>query len=394
MAASVQLHQAPIAQWIEYPASNRVVRGSSPLRCKFPISFFRLPMLEKISLLAHTHQSFADAIVAELGKGHQHAVLVYEEFFRHGKITGSVPAFHNAQNLLQSILNLTDTTTLQPIKERSDGITGKFLLKTADHLEIESVLIPMQAGGTLCVSSQVGCRMGCLFCETGRMGLLRNLTVEEIIGQVFAARHLLGFNFRNIVFMGMGEPFDNYGAVMQAARILNDPKGLAFGRKQVSVSTSGCVDGVERLMTEGSYAPNLAVSINAPHDELRNRLMPVNRKYNLAQLHQAMKSYCAATKRQILIAYVLMKGQNDALEHADQLAEYLRGLDVKINLIPYNPQSRDRFEAPEADALEAFAMRLRTHGYYTLLRLTKGQKIMAACGQLGNVKLRQQRRQA
>ena len=351
-------------------------------------------VLKKISLLSHTHQTFADAIQAELGKGHHHASLVYEEFFRTGKITGNSPSFNNAKTLLSSILELTDTTTLQPFQEKHDGKTGKFLLKTADHLEIESVLIPMQSGGTLCVSSQVGCRMGCAFCETGRMGLLRNLTPEEIVNQVFAARHLLGFDFRNIVFMGMGEPFDNYDAVMQAIRILNDPKGLAFGKRQISISTSGCVDGIERLMGEGEHAPNLAVSINAPNDELRNRLMPVNRKYNLEKLHQTMQTYCEKTKRQILVAYVLMRDQNDTLEHADQLAAYLKNLDVKVNIIPYNPQSRDRFQAPDVEVQEAFALRLREHGYYTLLRITKGQTIMAACGQLGNVKLRQEKRLA
>lgn len=347
---------------------------------------------EKIPILSHSHHTFAEAIYAALGKGRQHATLVYEELFRNGKIRGDSPAFNNAQALLSEITNLIDVKMPQLVGEKNDGKTGKFLLKTEDHLEIETVLIPMQSGGTLCVSSQVGCRMGCAFCETGRMGLLRNLRAEEIVAQVFTARHILGFEFSNVVFMGMGEPFDNYDAVMQAVRVLNDPKGLAFGRKQITVSTSGCVDGIEKLISEGEHAPNLAVSINAPRDDLRNRLMPVNRKYNLAQLYQTMQQYCKQTNRQILIAYVLMKGQNDTLEHAAQLAEYLRGLDVKINLIPYNPQSRDRFAATEASALEAFALCLREYGYYTLLRLTKGQGIMAACGQLGNLQLRKELR--
>ncbi len=346
--------------------------------------------MSKISILAHTSQTFAEAVHAVLGKGYVHAGLVYEEFFRQGRIQGRNPAFNNAQALLSDILSLTDFSLPELIDKRHDGKTGKFLLKTADQLEIETVLIPMQSGGTLCVSSQVGCRMGCAFCETGRMGLLRNLTVEEVIRQVFVARHCLAFQFRNVVFMGMGEPFDNYDAVMQAVRILNDPKGFALGRRHVSVSTSGCVEGIDRLIDEGEYAPNLAVSINAPNDALRNRLMPINRTHDLQRLHQAMQRYCAETGREILIAYVLMKGQNDALDHADQLADYLQGLAVKVNLIPYNAQSRDRFAAPEPETLEAFAHRLRERGYYTLVRSTKGETIMAACGQLGNVKLRQQ----
>lgn len=341
-----------------------------------------------ITIFSHTHQSYSDAIFAKLGKGRQHAILVYEELFRTGQIQGITPAFKNAQSLLKEIMQLTELRLLELFGEKQEGKTGKFLLKTQDQLEIESVLIPMQSGGTLCVSSQVGCRMGCAFCETGRMGLLRNLSTEEIVSQVFSARHVLGFDFRNIVFMGMGEPFDNYDSVMQAVKVLNDPKGFGFGRKQITISTSGCTEGIERLMQEGEHAPNLAVSINAPHDLLRNRLMPINKKHNLKDLYECMQRYCAKTKRQILIAYVLIKGQNDSLEHANQLAEYLWGLDIKINLIPYNPQSRDRFEAPEESAVEAFTMRLRELGYYTLKRLTKGQGIMAACGQLGNVKLR------
>jgi 23S rRNA (adenine2503-C2)-methyltransferase len=268
--------------------------------------------------------------------------------------------------------------------EASDGATGKILLRTPEAYEVETVLIPMQSGGTLCVSSQVGCRMGCAFCETGKMGLLRNLTTAEIVSQVFVAKHRMAFDMRNIVFMGMGEPFDNYDQVMGAVRVICDPKGLGFGPRHVTVSTSGCVSGIYKFIEEGDAAPNLAVSVNAPSDEERNRLMPVNKKHDMAELYRAMKDYCESTGRQILAAYVLLAGRNDSLDHADRLAEYLRGLDVKVNLIPYNPQRRDRFAAPDQEIVEAFLERMRQHGYRTLLRATKGQKIMAACGQLGN----------
>lgn len=331
---------------------------------------------------------------SRLGKGHLHAGLLYEELFRNGAMQGHDAAFGNAQALLKDILNMTDVTSIpQLVGERHDGRTGKFLLKTADQLEIESVLIPMQAGGTLCVSSQVGCRMGCTFCETGRMGLLRNLTCEEIIAQIFTARHLLKFTFRNVVFMGMGEPFDNYDNVMQAVRILNDSRGFAFGRRHVSVSTSGCVEGIDRLILEGEHAPNLAVSINAPNDSLRSRLMPINRKHNMQELYAAIQRYGNQTGREVLVAYVLLKDQNDSLECAEQLAEFLKGLNVKVNLIPYNAQSNDRFAAPEITTVDDFSGHLRSKGFYTLVRSTKGKEIMAACGQLGNVKLRQTLRQ-
>jgi 23S rRNA (adenine2503-C2)-methyltransferase len=342
----------------------------------------------KISILNHTCTSFASLISQALGKGYEHAVLLYQEWFRTGKMTGNHPAFKNAQLLLQHIIELTDCSLPPLIDCRQEEQTGKFLLKTPEQLEIESVIIPMQAGGTLCVSSQVGCRMGCAFCETGRMGLLRQLTAAEIVAQVFIARFILQASIRNIVFMGMGEPLDNYDAVMQAVKVLSDPNGLSFGRNHLTISTSGCVEGIYQLMEEKDLIPNLAVSINAPNNELRNKLMPINRKHNLQALYEAMQAFCLKTKRQILIAYVLMRDQNDTLEHADALAQYLRGLPVKINIIPYNPQSKDRFQASCPTRVVAFTERLRYHGYYTLLRQTKGQKIMAACGQLGNLKLR------
>ena len=346
----------------------------------------------KLPILSYTHQAFSEHFRSLLGKGFVHAGLIYNEWFRTGKISGKSPAFNNAQAIFNDIVSHLDLTLPPLVGEKSDGITHKFLLRIGEKLEVESVLIPMQAGGTLCVSSQVGCRMGCAFCETGRMGLLRNLTAEEIVSQVFIARHILGLKVRNVVFMGMGEPFDNYDAVIQAFRVLTDPHGLSFGKHRVSISTSGCIDGIEKLIAEGSESPNLAVSINAPNDEIRNKLMPINRKHDMQALRSAMQSYCSVTGRQILAAYVLLKGINDSLEHADQLADYLKGLNVKVNLIPYNPQSRDRFQPPEIESLEAFSQRLRHHGYYTLLRLTKGRNIMAACGQLGNLELRRQKK--
>jgi 23S rRNA (adenine2503-C2)-methyltransferase len=340
------------------------------------------------SIFSYSSQEFASLIRDCLGKGYQHALLLYQEWYRTGKMNGNHPSFSNAQALLHDIQQLTDCSILPLRAERHDGHTGKFLLKTHDQLEIESVLIPMQAGGTLCLSSQIGCRMGCAFCETGRMGLLRNLTTQEIINQLFVARFLLGFQVRNLVFMGMGEPFDNYENLMQAIRIFTDPYAFGLGVHHLTVSTSGRVDEIYRFMEEKGPIPHLAVSLNAPTDELRNRLMPINRRHSLKDLYQAMHAFNSKRGKSILVAYVLIQGQNDTLEHADQLAHYLDGLHVKINIIPYNPQSCDRFQPPEQSVLEAFTSHLRAKGYYTLLRQTKGQKIMAACGQLGNLELR------
>ncbi len=343
-------------------------------------------MNSKIVILAHSYPSFCDLVSRELGKGGLHAGLIYEEFYRTGHILGNNPAFNNAKTIFSQIISRLDISLPSLQLEKNDGATKKFLLMTKDSLEIETVLIPMQAGGTLCISSQVGCRMGCVFCETGRMGLLRNLTTEEIISQVFIARHVLGHKIRNIVFMGMGEPFDNYDAVLNASRILMDPHGFGFGRNHLTLSTSGIVEGIIRFTHEKGPKPNLAVSISAPIDAMRNRLMPVNRKNDLLKLHHAMQEYNTLSGLDILIAYVLLKGVNDSVEHADLLASYLKGLRVKVNLIPYNPQTVDRFARPDESIIETFRQRMRDHGYQTLLRLTRGTPIMAACGQLGNRK--------
>jgi len=342
--------------------------------------------MAKISLLAHTYSSYVESLFALLGKGRQHAGLFYEEVIRFGQPPKpDHPAFRNASALLEQLHALTDFTLPTLIDKRSDGSTSKFLLRTEDALEIESVMIPMQSGGTLCISSQVGCRMGCTFCETGRMGLLRNLTTQEIVGQVFMARHHLGFAFTNVVFMGMGEPFDNYDNVLQAARIFIEQKGFGCGKRNVTISTSGRIEEILRLAEEGEESPNLAVSVNAPTDAVRQKIMPINRKHNMAQLYQTMHAYNARTRRQILAAYVLIKDLNSSSEHALNLATYLQGLDVKINIIPYNPQSCDRYQPPEDPDIECFVNILREKGYQTLLRKTKGRPIMAGCGQLGNL---------
>ncbi|MFA6914770.1 MAG: 23S rRNA (adenine(2503)-C(2))-methyltransferase RlmN [Parachlamydiales bacterium] len=347
-------------------------------------------MSDLIPILAETCSSYSQKILSLLGKGAQHAALVYEQFFRRGAIHLHHPAFSNARTLLKQICEATDFALPLLHRQLDDGTTGKFLLKTLDHLDTESVIIPMQAGSTLCVSSQVGCRLGCAFCETGRMGLIRHLSVQEITAQLFIAQHVLKQPIRNVVFMGMGEPFDNYENVLQAARVMNDPLGLNIGARHITLSTSGLIEGIYRLAEEEGFTPNLAVSLTAPTNELRNRLMPINKKHSLEDLYVAMEHYCNKKRRQILIAYVLLEGVNDTLEHADQLQSYLKNLPVKINLIPYNPQSRDRYSPPPLEIMEAFAHRLRSNGHQVLIRLTKGKDIMAACGQLGNLGLRKQ----
>jgi 23S rRNA (adenine2503-C2)-methyltransferase len=320
----------------------------------------------------------------KVGRGKDHISALYKSFCKTGKIHPDLPLFSNAQALFGELTALIDDFVPVPHVVQELGLTKKFLLKTRDGFDIESVVITMKEGNTLCVSSQIGCKMGCAFCETGKMGLLRNLTVEEIAGQLFAARFHLKENIRNIVFMGMGEPFDNYDAVMGAIDVFTDQNGFAIGMHRITVSTSGRLDGIEKLTVDPIRFPNLAVSVNAAEDTLRSKLMSWNRKENLQALYNAIKVYNEKTGRQVLAAYVLIGGVNDTLPHAEALAVYLQGLSVKVNLIPYNPQARDPYRMPEAEVVDAFMQCLRKEGYQVLLRKTKGSDGMAACGQLGN----------
>ncbi len=330
------------------------------------------------SIFHHTQKSFS----ALFGKGKEHAKKLYTHWMRKGTLSG-LTVEKQAESLLQRIIGAVDFSLPELSSQWEEEGVIKFLLKM-DSLESESVIIPMQSGTTLCVSSQIGCAMGCAFCETGKMGLRRQLSSGEIVAQLFYALHHFGAPVRNIVFMGMGEPMDNWENVSQAIQIMTDPNGFGLGPSRITVSTSGHVEGIHRLMKEMDPALNLAVSLNAPEDYVRGRLMPVNKRWDMAALKEAMAAYCAHPRRKILIEYVLLQGINDNLEHAELVARYLEGLKVKVNLIPYNPQRRGPFAPPEQEVLVRFKDYLKKRGYQVMLRQTKGQKIRAACGQLGN----------
>lgn len=291
--------------------------------------------------------------------------------------------------------------------ERDDGVV-KFCLPLAagpgaPQYETESVIIPMSnyhgdTWRTLCVSSQVGCRMGCTFCETATMGLRRNLTAAEIVRQFFVARTLIddepieapeqycyyASGFRNVVFMGMGEPLDNFDEVVQAIRVLTEPNGVAFPQAQITVSTVGKIDGLRKLAALGWPNLRVAISLNAPNDDLRSEIMPVNNAMPLADLKRALLEYPIAAKGLFLIEYVLLGGVNDSDAHARELAAWCRDLRCVVNLIPYNPQRDAAFEPPSEDAVIRFSKTVRAEGVFVKRRLTHGRELMGACGQLGN----------
>jgi 23S rRNA (adenine2503-C2)-methyltransferase len=274
--------------------------------------------------------------------------------------------------------------------------TAKVVLRTADGLEIECVRIPMGRGRhTLCISSQVGCKMGCTFCETGRMGLLRNLTAAEIVGQVLVARHVLGWSIRNIVFMGMGEALDNWEQLRQALLVLVDKPGLAFGHERLTVCTVGNLEGIRRLASLGWKRLGLSISLNAANDALRSRLMPINRRTPLAELQRELVAYRPRNNFAFAVNYCLMPQINDHPGAEHEVATFCAPLGrALVNVIPYNPGSEPLTRPPREDEIDHFVERLRSAGCAVRRRVTKGRSVMAACGQLGNLDLRRQRKQA
>ena len=284
-------------------------------------------------------------------------------------------------------------------EQKSVDGTRKWVLKVGGGQAIETVFIPEKDRGTLCISSQVGCAMDCAFCSTAQQGLNRNLDTAEIVAQVWFAAKALGGDFQNervisnVVFMGMGEPLANYNAVLPAVKILQDDFGFGLSKRRVTVSTSGLVPFIDRLREDVDTA--LAVSLHAPNDELRNVLVPINKKYPVAELMDACRRYTAHRdhKMHIVYEYVMLDGVNDSPALARDLAKLLNGMPAKVNLIPFNPFPETRFKRSKPEAIEAFANILRGKNILATTRRTRGDDIDAACGQLvGKVLNKQKRR--
>jgi 23S rRNA (adenine2503-C2)-methyltransferase len=291
------------------------------------------------------------------------------------------------RNLRQSIPGLVDLGLLRIAGHLAspDGDTHKFALELADGRRVECVSMRADRGLTFCLSSQVGCALGCPYCATGLMGLERNLGTDEIVAQVMVMggfHHWEDEGF-NLVLMGMGEPLANYAAVLEAVRILHDPQGLNVGARRITLSTAGLVPQIERLAGE-KLALGLALSLHATTDELRDTLVPVNRRWPLAQLLPAVQAYGLRTGRRVSLEYTLLAGVNDSLADADRLAAIARDLPSKINLIPYNPVPGLPYRRPTPEAVRAFAERLYPRAPAVMVRQTQGGEIGAACGQLAS----------
>jgi len=326
----------------------------------------------------------------------QECARMYRAFHREGAVpAGGLPAWvHDGRRPVNAV--------------HVDGETLKFTLGLDGGLETESVVIPMRhrdgtVTRTLCVSSQVGCAMGCRFCETAQMGLMRSLSPAEIVAQLHAARFSVanpwaggtGFEVKNIVFMGMGEPMDNLDAVMAAIRVLTDRNAGAIAPVHVTVSTVGRTDGIRRygdlLRERGFHRLNLAVSLNAPNDRVRSEIMPVNRAEPIARLMESLLSFPKRPNAAICMEYVLIPGVNDSDADCDEVCTLLRPLRCSLNVIPYNPRRSSPWPAPDEESVQRFVRRAIANGQFCKRRGTKGRSAMAACGQLGNERIRSRR---
>jgi len=324
--------------------------------------------------------------LAELGQPKFRATQLWQWLYQ--KHVDRFEAMTNLPKTLRAQLRQEAAIVpLQPVAQlaSTDGYTRKTLFALPDGEEIEAVLMGYDDGRrTLCISTQAGCAMDCPFCATGQMGFRRNLSAGEIVAQVlYYARHLstTGERVTNIVFMGMGEPLANYAATWEAVRRLNDPAGFGLGARHITISTVGLVPAIRRMLREPEQV-GLAVSLHAPTDDLRDRLVPVNRRYPIATLMQACRDYIEATHRRITFEYALMDGLNDRDEQAGQFAALIQDMLCHVNLIPLNPTPDSPYSGSTDERVYAFRDRLQVAGISATVRLRRGIDIQAGCGQL------------
>ncbi len=324
-----------------------------------------------------------ESVLAGMGVERYRAGQIFQWLYKRG-----VAEFDRMTNLSRSMraslaARIRVTTPGVERRDTSADGTEKFLLALEDGRHIEAVYIPESPADTLCISTQVGCAMGCRFCLTARMGLARNLTPGEIVGQVRVLTGTLELRARrfNIVLMGMGEPLHNYDNTMAALRILAEKDGFAMSPRRITLSTVGLVPAMERLAAE-PFMPNLAVSLHATTDEQRNALVPVNRKYSLHEILDACRRFPLKRRSRITFEYVLLAGVNDSPADARRLARLLADIKSKVNLIPLNAAAGIEYERPSDEAVNEFGRILSEHHLTVSVRKSRGRDIRAACGQL------------
>ncbi len=337
-----------------------------------------------IKILEYTLKNLTWTLRKDYGKGAFHASALFREIFKKGSpYPFEAEEFTKSPVLTAKLQKYIKCCPGTIIKIEEEEKLIKFITCLDDGLAIESVIIPMTHYNTLCISSQAGCRMGCIFCETGKNGLKRNLTVEEITGQLYNARHTLGHDIRNVVFMGMGEPFDNFDNLIQAIRVINEQKGFDIALSHITISSSGLVRGIEKFASMNLSGIRLAISINAPNDKIRSYLMPINKKIPMAILKSSLEKYPLKKNGAFLFEYILIKGINDSDADARELADFIKPLPVRLNLIPFNPVKGIDFIPPSDKDMHRFGNVLTQNGIFVINRWTRGRSVTAGCGQLG-----------
>lgn len=292
------------------------------------------------------------------------------------------------RNTLKEKCYIADVQIVRRLESKIDG-TVKYLYRLYDGECIESVLMKYNHGYTVCISTQVGCRMGCKFCASGIGGLIRHLTASEMLSQIMAAERDNNIRVSNVVMMGMGEPLDNFDNSVRFLKLVSDEKGMNIGLRHISLSTSGVVDGIYKL-AELKFPITLSISLHAPTDEIRSRTMPVNNKWNIEKLINACKDYQKATTRRISFEYAMINGVNDSDEHAVMLSKILKGVMCHVNLIPANPVVETDFVKSDNNRINRFKECLEKHKINATVRRTLGADINASCGQLRRQEIRKE----
>ena len=316
----------------------------------------------------------------DIGEKKFKAIQVYDWLYKK-----RVNSFDEMSNIKKSVIEKLkedfDMDKLSILKVQSGKDVHKYLFGLADGQKVEAVLMNHDYGNSLCVSTQVGCNMGCAFCESGRLKKVRNLETYEMVLQVLMAEEELGRRISHVVLMGIGEPFDNYDNVMRFIDIINSDYGMAIGARHITVSTCGIVPKI-REFTKEKRQVNLAISLHAPNDELRSKLMRINKVYPLKDVMAAVRDYLKVTNRKVTFEYIMLKGINDSDECALELASLIRGMTAYVNLIPYNETSHIEFKKTDKDKIMDFYDILKKSKINVTVRREFGSEVSAACGQL------------
>ena len=317
-----------------------------------------------------------------LGKGEKKfkATQVFEWLYRK-RVTSFEKMTNLKKDLITALKNDFIINNLKIVAKQSDLDVYKYLFELDDGNKIEAVMMNHDYGLSLCVSTQVGCNMGCQFCESGRLKKVRNLKTSEMVLQLLAIEQDLGCRITHLVLMGIGEPFDNYDNVINFINIVNHPKGIALGSRHITVSTCGIIPKIKQFIKDGKQV-NLAISLHASNDKLRNSLMPINKVYKLAELIEVLKEYIKVTNRRITFEYILLDGINDQKENALELVKLLKGMNCYVNLIPYNETSHINFKKSNQKTILNFFDVLKKNNINVTIRREFGKNVSAACGQL------------